>query len=469
MKTVSLVVGVLSLSACSIVGPDYTAPQILLSDRFTFAASTTLQDAARDTWWTSLNDPVLDGLMRQGLQSNLDIRTARARIAESEALLRAEGVAASQLSGSLTGQLTRTRADGVTIDTDQARVGGSFVFDLFGRAARRRERARASLEATGYDAASARLAYQAELAAAVVEARFFQAALRSTNRTIESQRRILSLTRQMVSTNQLTRDNEARAMAELAQTQAQIPGLRNGLHLNSVRVATLLDEPVGPILERIRGSGGRQPEATVRFGAGLPADLLRNRPDVISAERRLAAAFAGIGVAEADLYPALTLDGSITVDSTESFSLGPRLSLPVLGRGRLISLRDASASRADQAELAWRASVRGAIGDVERALINIDTAREEITALGRALRQFRELLRLSEDTFSVGSITLLELLDTEQDVQRAELNLARAWRDLAHGIAQLAVATGRGAEAGLAQPAAAAPEGTVVADATVRP
>ncbi|MGB3407795.1 MAG: efflux transporter outer membrane subunit [Jannaschia sp.] len=449
LKTLPTLLGALTVSACAVVGPDYTSPQVAMAERFTFAQSSQLRDTAYDRWWTELGDPALNQLMVQGLQRSLDIRIARARLVEAEALLRAEGVTATQLSGTLDARSTSVRSGGTTTSSQQLTLSGTYVFDIFGGLARGRERAQAELEARTFDVAAVRLAFQAELVGAVIEARFAQASTRATQRTIESRRRILNSIQQMFGSGELTRDDVVRAQARVSEAEADLPAFRNVLHLNAIVIATLLDVPAGTIVQTLRSQGGGQPIPSRQATVGVPADLLRNRPDVVAAERRLAAAFAAIGVAEARLYPALNLSGTITVDSPDSFSLGPRLSLPLLGRDRLIALREATESRANEAELTWRSTLTRAVADVERALVGIETSRAEIAALNRASVQFRTLSDLSRETFSLGDITVLELLDTEQEIQRNDLALARARRDLALATARLSVATGRGQLAGV--------------------
>lgn len=435
------------LAACSVVGPDFQRKPTSLTSSYAFAPTPAQQAAAQEHWWRILDDPALDALMHEGLRSNLDIRTAQARIAESAALLRAEGGRDAQASGTLAIEVPRVVLDGSgnTIGAERATLNGNFVFDLFGQALRRRQQATRALNAATFEAESTRLAYQADLAGAVIDARFFQAAIRSTDLRIRTRTQILALTRQLLERGQLTRQDIVRAEADLASTQADLPSLRSGLHLSALRVATLLDAPVGPILARLKATEGtRQPVPSQSQDVGVPADLLRNRPDVLAAEYRLSAAFAAIGVAEADLYPALSLNGSILLDGSEQFILGPRLSVPILGRGRLLARRDATMAQADQAELAWRATIRGAVSDVERALVSMETARAEIAAFGRARDRFDELLRISRETLEIGASTVLEILDAEQDIRQVDLNLIQARRDLALAAAQLAVATGRG-------------------------
>ncbi|MEL7182053.1 MAG: efflux transporter outer membrane subunit [Pseudomonadota bacterium] len=443
MKHILALGAVLALSACDAVGPNFMRPQAPLADRFAFAHAPELLDVAQEQWWTHLGDPLLNQFMAEGLSSNLSLKVARARIAESEALLRAEGVS-SQISGDLTGRGTGVlRSDGSTNSSSSATLTGRYVFDLFGGVTRSRERALANLNASIFDTAQTRLAYQADLAGAMIQARFFQDATRITEQTIQSRRRILGLTSEMRALGQATRNDQVRARAELAQAQADLPGLRNGVRSNAIRVAVLLDQPVAHVLARISGAS-HQLRPTVHFGAGVPANLVRNRPDILAAEQRLAGAYANLGVAEADLYPSLTLDGTLNAATEGTFTIGPILSVPVLSRGRLVPLRDAARTRVDQAELTWRNTVRQAVGDVEGALVEIDTARQEIDALGVALGNFRTLATLSRETFQIGSTTLLALLDTDEDVRRIELQRAGAWRDLAQGLARLAVATGRG-------------------------
>ena len=456
MKNALLLSGALLLAGCAAVGPDYVRPNVDLSANYAFAHSPDLWHAANDRWWTALNDPLLNHLMEKGLAQNLEVKEAEARIEQAVALYRATGGVA-QVSGNLTASATRRIRDGErtnpSFNDSVVQVDGNFAFDLFGRERRNRERAYRQLEATAYQAGTANLAFQSQLTSAVVQARFFQAIEAVTNRTIANRRRIVALTDEIAERGELTRVDRARARAELSLALADLPSIRNGLRRSAVQIATLLNEPVDPILHRLQQSRG-QPAPSRTRKAGVPANLLRNRPDVLAAERSLAAAFSAIGVAEAQLYPELRLQGSIQLDSSrlDDVRFGPAVSLPLLSRGRLRAQRDAAVAEAKEAEFAWRQEIREAVGDVENALLELRSRREEIDARAQALADYRRLNQLSRETFELGVTTLLELLDADQEIRSVDLQLAQSRRDLALGVARLAVATGRGWNAGAAGP-----------------
>lgn len=452
MKSILAFASLAVAASCTVVGPDYVRPRIDLPQHYTFAHSAALNTAAEEHWWQGLNDPVLNDLMIRGLARNLDVRTAQERIAEAQANYRATGVAA-QVSDESSLGATYTDTDGRS-DTDSfAQFGARYVFDLFGGVARRREQARAELESREFDAAATRLALQSELAAAYIEARYFQDALAITRRSIANRERTLGLIASMIQAGDATQVDSTRAQAELFQIEADLPNLQNGFEINVLRLATLLADPAAPHLARLRNTQSRL-NPSARFDAGVPANLLRNRPDVLASERNLAARMAAVGVAEAALYPSLVVAGSVRVDDSTGISFGPTLSIPLLGRARLTAQRDAAVSLARQAELGWRNTVLSAVSDVERALIGIENRQREIASLERATRNFTTLRRLSGEAFELGATTVLELLDAEQEIRRSELALAQARRNLAIAVSELAIATGRGARTAPSEPAA---------------
>lgn len=183
-----------------------------------------------------------------------------------------------------------------------------------------------------------------------------------------------------------------------------------------------------------------------RVKAGVPADLLRNRPDLRASEASLRAAVAAVGVAEADLLPSITLSGTVANSSgTRSWSLGPELSLPVLNRGALRANRDAKVSAARQAELSWRSAVNGAVEDVQVAASNLTQYRLRQSALEQAARSYGHALGLAQQNYEAGAITLLDLLDTDRSAASARISAASAANETAQEWAFLQIALGAGA------------------------
>ena len=430
-------------ASCAAVGPNYAPPPGTVPAQFVGGGSAALRDAAVQRWWTGLNDPLLNDLVGRGLSQNLDIQTARARIRQAEAQLRRTG-APSQVRGDLSARVGRERETNGTIeDTNTISADAAYVFDLFGGVRRGSEAARANLDSARYDEGTVRLAYLADITDAYVNARYFQNAAWITRQAIESRRETLDIVSRQLSAGDATTVDEAQARALLRSAEAALPSLQSGFEANVFRIATLLAEPAGPILARMtRGAGQPAPGRT--SANGTPADLLRNRPDVRAAERDLAAATAQIGVAEAQLYPSLSLSGFIDAGEDKTWAFGPALRLPVLNRGILKANRQEAAARASEAELLWRSTVLRAVEEVQSADSATRYWRRQVGAQRAAAEANDEVRDLTLRTFQSGETVLTDVLDADRRALDSRVALAGNLRDLAISWLQLQVATGRG-------------------------
>lgn len=447
MKQLALATLSVGLASCTVVGPDYAQPKVDLAGQFAFAQSSGVENVASDKWWESYNDPLLNYYMQRGMSQSLDIRVARERIAEAHALYRAVGgggFPAAQLSGNAGLNSTVTVVDGISDVRNAGTFDANFVFDLFGGSARGIESAGANLEATVIDVWVTRLAFQSELIAAYIDARFFQTAIAITNEGIANRKRTVQLVEEQLIVNDVTTLDVTRARAELSMVQSALPLQKIGFESNVVRLASLLNVPAQAVAAELTRSRTGIPVPNQAFDAGIPASLLRNRPDIMVAERRLAAAMAVVGVNEAALYPSLSFSGVIRVDADNSLQLGPTLAIPVLGRLRLLANRDAAVSRARQAELNWQLIIQEAIFEVEQTLSRAKNRREEISALSRASQEYTKLVQLLQGSYELGSSTLLELLEAEDDVTSSASALAQSKRAYALSLGELAISTGRG-------------------------
>ena len=433
------------LMSCAAVGPNYVPPQANLPETFAFAARSQLEAAAQERWWERFGDKELNAFMAEGLVSSLDIQIARERLTEARAAYRAQRPGASQVSGDVTLQADRFDGGG---SREFAELDADYVFDLFGGFQRRREQALATVDATAADTQTTRLAFQAELFSAYIEARFFQRSQVITRRSIRNRSETLKLIEQRREVDEATLIDNRRAEGELALQRANLPAFQTGFEVNAVRLGTLLGKPTPEIAQRLKRSYQGIPLPRKTYGAGVPANLLRNRPDIRAAERRLASNMAAVGVSEADLYPSLSIGGTIRVSSDNSLQIGPALTIPLLNRPRLLANRDAAISRARQAELQWQSSVRDAIGEVEENLSRSKNGWTEISELRRAAASYNQLSELSRDAYGLGAATLFETLDAEDDLTETQTRLAQAYRSYALAQAQLAIATGRGAMVG---------------------
>lgn len=431
-----------ALVGCERLGPEYQAPSMDLTNQFVNASASSLTNAASVKWWQQLNDPILNQLVERGALQNLDVRTAVERMSAAEAALGQVGLNA-QTSGSLSSSALRQDLGGGTTTNRNTSIDGRYVLDLFGGFARGQEQALANFDAAQVNVGVVRLAYLADITGAYVQARYFQEAAAITRTTIRSRRQTLDLVNQRREAGEATELEVQQARSQLASTEASLPILVANFETNVFRIATLLAEPAGPILSRME-AGSAQPRPSGFTTIGHPADLLRNRPDIQVAERNLAAATAAVGVAEAQLYPSITLNGTLGTGSNDSWSFGPSLNIPLLNRGVLQAGRDIAASNAREAELNWRATVLQAVEDVQSALTLCLNWRRQLNSSERASVASASVLDLSRESYRGGAITLTDVLDAERQHANNRLSTADALRNYTLSWMDVQITTGKG-------------------------
>lgn len=442
LKTFAGALALSSLAACSVVGPNYSRPAVSMPSTYAFAHSSSLRQAAEEKWWLAFKDPALNELMSRGLSQNLSVKAAQARIEEAEALLRAAGPY-SGLSGDarLTGRATAVEGGG-SDTTVSGSFTPSFIVDLFGGRERASQRASANLMAAVFDKAAAQLAMQLAVVDAYVNLRYFEQALAIQQRSVANKSEVVENIRARIEAGDSTRVELRRAEAELDLERSSRPDFIAGQRVAVLSLATLLSEQGGTVRNIVSKSRGQPRPGSVR--AGVPGDLLRNRPDVRAAESRLEAAFAEVGVFEADLYPSLRIDGTVTAASVSSISLIPALIIPVLDRPVRQARRDAAKARAELAEVEWRRTILDSVEEVQVALVRLEQAGDRATALRKAETTYRDARRLSQEAYELNSITVLDILETEDNLTDTQLQLAAAVRNQALQWAQLKVGIGQG-------------------------
>ena len=438
-----VLVGLTATAGCTVVGPDYKVPDAGLEAKFLTGGTTGIGDVSKDPWWQDLNDRMLTQYVERGLVTNLDLRTALARIEQAEAALRQTGVAA-QINGTATASTTRSGGDGIPTSTSETYAQtGAYVFDLFGGVRRGRERSLAELEAAGFLAGDARLAFLSGLIGNYIAARFHQSAAELTRRSINLRQRTVELVQSQVDAGASTQLDLVRAQADFQATQADLPGFIAAFNAATFAVATLLDEPVKDIHHDMQ-RGAAQPWPRANLSTGTPANLVRNVPRVRASERQFAASVAAVGISEAQLYPSLTLSGSVGVGSADRWGFGPELAVPVLNQGALRARRDQAIAAAKEAELNWRNAVRQSVQSVEVSASNLSNQRRQVSLLRQSVRSQERSLELTRTVYENGALSLLDLIETERATLGLQISLATAVRDAANSWVQLQIATGRG-------------------------
>lgn len=435
-------------SACEAVGPDPSAVQTpALQASFAEGSSTPAAQVGVQTFWRSYNDTTLTRLIEAGLDTNLDILAANERIRAAQSDVTATQPLAAQLGGeSASASRTRTGGSGQsTMTTTSTSLSAGFVFDLFGGARRAREGAEAAEASAQAQAEVTRLAWLAEVISTYSDARYYQQALALTRDTISAREVTLSVNQTMRGLGSATDLDIAQTRALLQTARADLPSFEALFNAQVYRLSTLLNLQAAPLMAQMQ-QGAPALRIPAGPGAGVPADLLQNRPDVRAAQFDLMQALAGVGVATADTLPSLSLTGTVSdTGGTGSWGFGPRLSLPVANQGLLQAARVRSLSEAQQADLAWRSQIIAAVEDVQIGQSNLRRYRQRVSALDQAAASYQQAYALAQTNFQAGATALVDLLDTDRQRGSARLQAASARNDAAKAWAALQIATGAGA------------------------
>jgi NodT family efflux transporter outer membrane factor (OMF) lipoprotein len=448
------------------VGPAYRKPEIALPAAYHGAAGAAAQTASAAVsparWWTGFNDPLLTRVVERALRQNLDLEGARARIAQSRATARAAGAALlpkGELQASASDQelsllspfgAVGSEVPGFERDYDLYDLGAaaSWEVDLFGGLRRARQAARADAAAARDDAAAVQVSVAAEAADAYLQVRAYQARLAVARRQERVEERLVALLVQRRGEG-VASDRELRqARAALDGVRATLPPLKAGEEGELDRLDVLMGAPAGTYAAEIAAEAPL-PVPPSLAGLGAPVDLLRRRPDVAAAERRLAGNDARIGAAIADYYPKLSITGLLGVESLDASRLlvGDALQHTVTGglRWRLFDFGrvDAEVARARGREAeslaAYRQAVYRATGEVETALSDLVQSEAEAAALDHQIAELTRARDQAEAAYRGGVISLIEVLDADRDLLAASDQLARA----RSGAARAAVASFR--------------------------
>lgn len=438
----------LLMTACAAVGPDPSAIQApALQASFVEGQTRPVGQVSLQPFWRAYNDAMLTRLIEDGLATNLDILAANERIRAAEADVAAAQPLAAQLKGeSASASRTRTGGNAQPVATrSDASLSAGFVFDLFGGARRAREGAQAAAMSAQAQAEVTRLAWLAEVISAYSDARYYQQALALTRDTISARETTLSINTEMFNAGGATELDVTQTKALLQTARADLPNFEALFNAQVFRLSTLLNQQAAPLMAQMRRGA---PALRIPAGpdTGVPAELLQNRPDVRAARFDLMQSLAAVGVATADMLPALSLTGTVSdTGGATSWGFGPRLSLPVVNQGLLHATRARRQSEARQADLAWRSQIVAAVEDVQTGQSNLRRYRQRVTALDQATASYKQAYSLAQSNFQAGATALVDLLDADRQRAAARLQSASARNDAAKAWAQLKIATGAGA------------------------
>jgi NodT family efflux transporter outer membrane factor (OMF) lipoprotein len=441
------VVASLLLVACA-VGPDYKAPAAQLA-AFHNVAAVGRGDAQLERWWAAFNDPILLQLEEMALAQNLDLAASIARVSQARATASAAGAQllptvdantqASAYRQSLVGPIGSIARGFPGYDRDQrvydVGAAASWEIDLFGGLRRGSEAARAEAQAAEADRMGVRVSVAADVADAYFRVRADQARLAVTQQQIDVESHLLDLVTQRRGHGVSSERELAQTGALLSSAQAVLPVLRIDLEAQLNRLDVLLGVQPGTIAKDLVGS--TEIAAVPQVPAvGEPAEVLRRRPDVIAAERRVAAANARIGASLADYYPKVSLSGVLGFESLSSGNLFNSQAFQPVGTGAIrwrlfdfgrVRAEVAQARGADAEALArYQESVLHAAEDVENAFLSLQQTEVRTRALEAEVGELGHARELSQQAYSAGVIPLTDVLDADRLLLSARDDLAQS-------------------------------------------
>jgi NodT family efflux transporter outer membrane factor (OMF) lipoprotein len=447
------------LAGCA-VGPDYVAPQISAPQAWHAelrggATADQADPLALASWWTTLKDPTLTSLIDRAVRGNLDLKKAQARVREARAR---RGISQSDLFPTLkaTGSATYSRNSGeASTAQDSYSVGldASWELDVFGGVRRSVEAATADLQASGEDLRNVLVSLLGEVALNYIEARTFQARLVVAEANLAAQTETYELTSMRVQAGLTTVLDAEQATYTLESTRSQIPTLQSGLEEAKNRLAILLGEHPGAVHAEL---AERQPipVPSLEVAVGVPADLLRRRPDVRQAERRLAAQTAQIGVATAELYPKFSLLGSIGLNALDltnlfsaasrAYSIGPTVSWRLFDAGAVRKNIEVQSALQEQALIQYEATVLTALEEVENALVAFVEEQRRREALREASRAAERAVTLAQAQYGAGLVDFRSVLDAQRSLLSLQDQLAQSEGTVTSNVVRLYKALGGG-------------------------
>jgi NodT family efflux transporter outer membrane factor (OMF) lipoprotein len=469
----------IALAGCT-VGPDYRAPQATLPQGYSAPAQTAaplslpVAEATDLTqWWRQFHDPELESLIARAMAQNLDLLTAQSRVREArqqEVIAGSKGLpqvnatantiqmhsGTNPLAGLAGGSSSSGGAPahgGTNLHLYSAGFDATWEIDVFGGVRRSVEAAEAGTEAARWQMRDGEVSLTAEIAADYVALRADQVRLAIVTTQQRAQEQTLALITAKARAGFVTELDVNQQQQLVSQTQAQRPPLEADILVQRHALAVLLGLQPGALDTELQATQPLPP-VPPRLPVGLPADLLRMRPDIRMAERKLAQANAQIGVAAADLYPKFNLIAAVTSaassmgglfnsSSISEIGLGS-ITWPIFHGGEIHANIHAREEEEKQAYYAWQKAVLGGIQETEDALVRFETEQQRAVALEKGAVTARASTALALQQYKAGLTPYTNVLQTQATQMQAEDLLAQSRSALSTDIVAVYKALGGG-------------------------
>lgn len=451
--------GFVSLNGCMSVGPDYDKPQPQLSGAWNqpLINGLTAGDVGSNAWWGVFNDSTLDALMAQAAAENRDLKTAAARVVQARAL---RGVAAGEFYPSAAGigsaSTTRTSEASTLPGVDrtgefyQTGMSVGWELDLWGRIRRNVESANASLQAAEETYRDLLVILYADVADSYISVRTLQRQIELAENNLAAQAKTKQLTEDRFSNGLVPRLDVSQAELNYSSTAATLPAL----HQSLVQAINRLDVLVGDLPSALRNElvvSAPIPAAPARVTVGLPADLLRQRPDVRQAERELAAQHAKIGVAKAGFFPTFTLPGTLVLEAaslgngaTTAYSFGPQFRWNLFAGGQVVNNVRAEEAATQAALHTYEQTLLLAVEETENAMASFAYEKDRNVVLQSAVTAAQDSVAQVTELYTEGLIDFQNVLVLERDLLQQEDQHAASQGQVSRNLVQLYKALGGG-------------------------
>ena len=466
-----LVLGVAAvlLAGCVTVGPDYAAPQTAPAALQQASAVDYVADHPVATWWSQFDDPVLDQLVREALLANHDVRIAVSRVNEARAVFSERRLdLAPHVTLGVEGTRSKQPVDGQgRVETDRYSAGfdAAWELDLFGRVRRSAEAAHADLQAQRNDLQAVQVTVAAEVARNYFELRGTQKRLDVARRILQTLGETQRLTESRFDLGAGSQLDVQSSLARVRAVEAEVPMLEAAEGQSRHRLAVLVGQRPGELDALL------VPREAPAFAKALPigdtTELLRQRPDVRAAERRLAAATARVGVATADLFPRVSLRGFIGFLSggwgnlvngdNRAWQVTPSISWAAFDMGSVRARLRASEAQADGVAAQYEQAVLGALEETENALLSYAKQQAQLKLRLEQSVAARRAAELAEVRYRAGSSDFLTLLDAQRTQLAADDALAQAEAGVNVGVVAIYKSLGGWGEQDVAPALAAQP------------
>ncbi|WMY12652.1 efflux transporter outer membrane subunit [Paraburkholderia phenoliruptrix] len=491
---IAAILACVAMAGCT-VGPNFERPQSTTPDVFerTQAAqspSKAVEAQFGPDWWTLFNDPILNDLEKRLADQNLSVAAASARLLQSRAERRVVGAAEYPTLGGAA-SYTRERGSengilsllGVTpsqsqplsasgsaplgvaampgskgspaYNVYQAGFDASWELDLWGRVRRSVEAVTAQSQASYEDRNAILLSARAELARDYIELRDTQDLLQIAKENLAIANGALKLTRDRAREGVTTDLDVSNAAAQVENIESLIPTLESQSETTINAIGLLLAQEPGALRQTL-AEPRDVPPLPAQVPIGFPSELVQRRPDIRQAEAELHAATAKIGIAKADFYPRITLNGSAGLQSLQLSSLGswasgqfvagPSITLPIFEGGRLKGMLQLREAQQQEAAIVYKQTVLNAWREVDDALVTYDAEQRRRDRLSLAVSMNERALAVARDRYKAGALDYLDVLNVQRQLLDAQSNLQKSKAAAATNLITLCKALGGGWE-----------------------